>query len=88
MQYQRLKQHRQQQQALVQQTLLQQQSLYHPGLLATTQVQFLIRMLFLVACVNPLCRDFDCVFIISSFDLFALFRVSLYDFDVLVCFGF
>ncbi|KAH9769032.1 Inositol transporter 1 [Citrus sinensis] len=37
MQYQRLKQHRQQQQALVQQAILQLKSLYHPGLLATPQ---------------------------------------------------
>ncbi|KAK9225692.1 hypothetical protein WN943_010736 [Citrus x changshan-huyou] len=78
MQYQSLKQHQQQQQTLVQQALLQQKSLYHPGLLATPQVQFLICMLFLIAYVNPLCRDFDCVFIISRFDLFTLFRVSLF----------
>ncbi|KAK9214929.1 hypothetical protein WN944_006930 [Citrus x changshan-huyou] len=74
MQYQRLKQHRQQQQALVQQAILQQKSLYHPGLLATPQVQFIVCMLFVVAHVNQLCRDFDCVFIISRFDLFTLFR--------------
>ncbi|KAH9769033.1 Inositol transporter 1 [Citrus sinensis] len=49
MQYQRLKQHRQQQQALVQQAILQLKSLYHPGLLATPQVQFLVCMLFIVA---------------------------------------
>ncbi|GAY66685.1 hypothetical protein CUMW_250760 [Citrus unshiu] len=80
MKYQRLKQHQQQQQALVQQALLQQQSLYHLGLLATPQVQFLVCILFLVTYVNPLYRDFDCVFIISSFDLFTLFRVSLFVF--------
>ncbi|KAH9769028.1 Inositol transporter 1 [Citrus sinensis] len=54
MQYQRLKQHRQQQQALVQQAILQLKSLYHPGLLATPQVQFLVCMLFIVARVNQL----------------------------------
>ncbi|KAL9408732.1 hypothetical protein AB3S75_047169 [Citrus x aurantiifolia] len=65
MQYQRLKQHQQQQQALVQQALLQQQSLYHPGLLATPHVQFLICMLFLVAYVNPLCcfHNFQLLFV-------------------------
>lgn len=89
MQHQRLKQQQQQQQqALMQQALLQQQSLYHPGLLAAPQVQFLIRMLFLIAYLNPWCHDFDCVFTISSFDLFELFRVSLCDFNVLICFDF
>ena len=67
---------------------LQQQSLYHPSLLAALQVQFLVPVLF----SRPLCE-----FIMPQFRLcfhnfkiwfICAIRVSLCDFDILVCFGF